>query len=83
MSENEVISEIEPGPCPKAYGAYGPIQVEMHDTLGVIALTIVSLLLLRALLKEQARNQVLTERLALQEERVPSMSNGIQPWQDL
>ena len=66
MSENEVMSETEPGPCLTSAGDYGPVQVEMHDTLGVIALAIVSVLLLRALLKEQARNRALTERLAFQ-----------------
>lgn len=65
MSANEVISKTEPGPCPTTGGDYGPVQVEMHDTLGVIALAIVSVLLLRALLKEQARNRALTERLVL------------------
>jgi hypothetical protein len=74
------MSETEPGPCPTAYGDYGPVQVEMHDALGVIALAIVSVLLLRALLKEQARNRALTERLAFQKnECVPLRSNGIQP----
>ena len=34
-------------------------------TLGVIALAIVSVLLLRVLLKEQAHNRALTERLVL------------------
>lgn len=69
MTENWVISETTNGPCPTAYAAYGPIQVEMHDTLGVIALAIVSVLLLGALLREQARNRALTERLALQQDR--------------
>ncbi len=65
VTENEVIPEAEPRPCPTACGDYGPVQVEMHDTLGVIALAIASLLLLRALLKEQARNGALTEKLVL------------------
>jgi heme exporter protein D len=65
MSENELIPETEAGPCPTACGDYGPVQVEMRDTLGVIALAIVSVLLLRALLQEQARNRALRERLVL------------------
>ena len=69
MTENAGIPETTDGPFPTAYVASGPIQVEMHDTLGVIALTIVSALLLGALLKEQACNRALTERLALQQDR--------------
>jgi hypothetical protein len=63
MSETEVAAEPAAGPCPATFGDYGPIQVEMHDTLGVIALGIVSLLLLRALLKEQARSRALAQWL--------------------
>jgi len=65
MAENEVGPETAPGSCPTKCDDCGPVQVEMHDTLGVIALAIVSLLLLRALLKEQVRNRALTERLVL------------------
>ena len=55
MSEAEVAAETTPEPCPAPCGDSGRVQVEMRDTLGVIALAIVSLLLLRALLKEQAQ----------------------------
>jgi hypothetical protein len=75
MSETEVAAETTLEPCPAPCGDSGSIQVEMHDTLGVIALAIVSLLLLRALLKEQVRNRALMERLAFQKEYVPSRSN--------
>lgn len=67
MSETEVASETTREPCPALCGDSGSIQVEMHDTLGVIALAIVSVLLLRALMKEQARNRALTQRLVLQQ----------------
>jgi len=83
MSETEVAAVTMPDPCSSPCGDSGSIKVEMHDTLGVIALAIVSLLLLRALLKEQARNRALAERLALQQEYVPSRSQGIQPQGDL
>jgi Ni/Fe-hydrogenase subunit HybB-like protein len=69
MTENAVAPETTNGPCPTACGGYGPIQVEMHDTIGVIALVIVSVLLLRMLLKQQTRNRALTERLVLQHGR--------------
>lgn len=69
MTENAVVPETTNGPCPTACGDYGPIQVEMHDTIGVIAMFIVSVLLLRTLLKEQTRNRALTERLVLQQGR--------------
>lgn len=63
MSENDVDAETEPGPPPTAYGDYGPVQVEMHDTLGVIALAVVSVLLLWLVLREQSFNRALTKRL--------------------
>ncbi|HSR30674.1 MAG TPA: hypothetical protein VLY63_08920 [Anaerolineae bacterium] len=66
MSETEVASETTREPCPALCGDSGSIQVEMHDTLGVIALAIVSLLLLRALLKEQAENRALAQWLLQQ-----------------
>ncbi len=75
MSETEVAAETTPEPCPAPCGDSGPIQVEMHDTLGVIALAIVSLLLLRALLKEQARNRALAQWL-MQQGRVQMESSG-------
>jgi hypothetical protein len=49
MSETEVAAETTPEPCPAPCGDSGPIQVEMHDTLGIIALAIMSVLLLWAL----------------------------------
>jgi len=63
MTENEVIPETTEAPCPMGYGNYGPVQVHMVDTIGAIALAIVSALLLRALLKERARSRVLMERV--------------------
>jgi Ni/Fe-hydrogenase subunit HybB-like protein len=69
MNANEATPEAEPQPSPAAYGDYGPVQVEMHDTLGVIALGIVSVLLLVVLLREQARSRALTERLMVQLDR--------------
>lgn len=69
MTENAVAPEATNAPCPTACGDNGPVQVEMHDTIGVIALVIVSVLLLRTLLKEQARNWALTKRLVLQQGR--------------
>lgn len=63
MSEIGVTAEPAAGPCPATFGDYGPVQVEMHDTLGVLALAIVSLLLLRAPLKEQARSRALAQLL--------------------
>jgi hypothetical protein len=47
----------------------------MHDTLGVLALAIVSLLLLRALVKEQTRNRALAQRL-LQQRGVEMEGSG-------
>jgi hypothetical protein len=66
MTENVGVPETTKGPCPTGYGNYGGVQVDMHDTIGVIALAIVAVLLLRALLQEQGRNRALTERLVLQ-----------------
>jgi len=63
MTENEVIPETTEALCPIGYGNYGPVQVYMVDTIGAIALAIVSALLLRALLKEQARNRALMKRV--------------------
>ena len=63
MGENEAIPESGPGPSPTAYGDYGPVQVAMHDTLGVIALAIVAVLLLWIVLREQTFNRALTNRL--------------------
>jgi hypothetical protein len=68
MIEVDVAAETTPEPCPAPCGDYGPIQVEMHDTLGVIALALVSLLLLRALRKEQATNRALEQWLMQQGE---------------
>ena len=59
MSETEAAAATAPESCRARCGDSGLVQVEMHDTLGVIALAMVSLLLLRALLKEQARNRAL------------------------
>lgn len=50
MTQNEVTPEAVPGEDPTAWGTYGPVRVEMHDTLGAIALATISLLLLRELL---------------------------------
>jgi hypothetical protein len=61
MSEIEAAAATAPEPCPARCGYSGSVQVEMHDTLGVIALAMVSLLLLRALLKEQARNRAFAQ----------------------
>ena len=63
MSETEVVSETVAGPCLAPCGDSGPIQVEMQDTLGVIALAVVSLLLLMALRQELAPNRPLARRL--------------------
>jgi len=79
MNETEVVAEPAPGPCPATFGDYGPIQVEMHDTLGVLALAAVSLLLLGALLKEQARSRALAQ-LLMQQGRVPMEGRG--GWRD-
>jgi hypothetical protein len=75
MSETEVAAETTPDPCLSPCGDSGSIQVEMHDTLGVMALAIVSLLLLRALLEEQARSRALAQWL-MQQGRVQMESSG-------
>jgi len=51
----------------------------MHDTLGVLALATVSLLLLGALLKEQARSRALAQ-LLMQQGRVQMEGSG--GWRD-
>ena len=48
MTQNEM-PEPETEGDPMRWGNYGPVRVEMRDTVGAVALAIVSLLLLRAL----------------------------------
>ena len=62
MSEYEMLPEAA-RPHDTGYGNYGPVRVYMADTIGSVALAIVSVLLLRALLKERAHNRALIEKL--------------------
>jgi hypothetical protein len=62
------VSETVRGLASGDYGDYGPVNVEMHDTIGAIGLAIVSVLLLWALLRQQALNRALTETLVRQRE---------------
>jgi len=54
MLETESAQETAEGSSPSGFGDYGPVRVEMHDTLGVIALGMISILLLWILIKKQA-----------------------------
>jgi|GEM_PF-6812274 hypothetical protein len=53
------MTDAKPG---EKYTHYNPVRVS--DTVGALALALIALLLLAALLRSQARNRALLERLA-------------------